>query len=63
MCVGDERRYSIINSREGNTLADIALKASLIGKKAINYSYLKRGSDEVVLFSKCKFARLWFFKI
>ncbi len=46
-CVGDERRYSIINSREGNTLADIALKASLIGKKkVINYSYLKRGSDE-----------------
>ena len=46
-CVGDNRSYSHISSREGNNLADEALKASFIGlKNAIKYSFLDRGSDE-----------------
>ena len=46
-CVGDERAYSYISSREGNTIADDALKASLIGmQNVIKYSFLLRGSDE-----------------
>lgn len=46
-CVGDERAYSHIESRYGNTLADQALEAAFIGKKiAKKYSYLARGSDE-----------------
>ncbi len=46
-CVGDERAYSHIQSRNGNNLADNALKASLIGKSNFKtFSYLDRGSDE-----------------
>ena len=46
-CVGDEREYSFISSKYGNTLSDIALKSALIGKKKIKYySFLERGSDE-----------------
>ena len=46
-CVGDERAYSHVESRQGNNLADIALKAALINKEnVINYSFLERGSDE-----------------
>lgn len=46
-CVGDERAYSHVESRHGNNLADIALKAALINlDNVINYSFLERGSDE-----------------
>lgn len=46
-CVGDNKNYSHIHSRSGDTLADQALKAALINLKNVkNYSYLERGSDE-----------------
>ncbi len=46
-CVGDERAYSYIESREGDTLADNALQAALIGLDNVKkYSFLERGSDE-----------------
>ena len=46
-CVGDDRCYSIINSRYGKTISDIALESALIFKKNKKiYSYLERGSDE-----------------
>ena len=46
-CVGDERSFSHVTSRYGQNLADIALRASLIGKKNVKeYSYIERGSDE-----------------
>ncbi len=45
--VGDERAYSFVPSRKGNTLSDEALKASLIGLKKVKYySFLDRASDE-----------------
>lgn len=47
-CVGDDRAYSLLRSRAGNTVADRAAK--LVLKKHapdhIEYSYLDRGSDE-----------------
>ncbi|MCR5001956.1 MAG: DUF4910 domain-containing protein [Lachnospiraceae bacterium] len=47
-CVGDDRTYSIVHSRYGNTLADKVLTEVL--KEHCpgydDYSYLKRGSDE-----------------
>jgi aminopeptidase-like protein len=46
-CVGDNRAYSHIESRLGETLADFAVEASLIGKSNVKkYSFLDRGSDE-----------------
>lgn len=46
-CVGDERAYSHVESRQGDTLADRALAAALYGKpNAKRYSFLSRGSDE-----------------
>ena len=46
-CVGDERDYSIIESRYGDTLADRVLKNVLsCQEKYTNYSFLERGSDE-----------------
>ena len=46
-CVGDNRNFSHIESRLGNTIADQALEAALRDKKKFNkYSYLERGSDE-----------------
>lgn len=45
-CVGDNGFYSHTSSRVENSLADRALKASLIGKKIKKYSFLDRGSDE-----------------
>jgi aminopeptidase-like protein len=47
-CVGDDRGYSVLTSREANTLADRA--ARLVVKHHapdyVEYSYLDRGSDE-----------------
>lgn len=47
-CVGDDRTYSIIHSRYGNTFADKVLSTVLKyhDPKYGDYSYLKRGSDE-----------------
>lgn len=46
-CVGDERAYSHVMSRLGDTLADRALAAALAGRAEVKtYSFLKRGSDE-----------------
>ncbi len=46
-CVGDEKSFSYISSKNGNTLADNALKSALIGKQNVKYySFLERGSDE-----------------
>lgn len=46
-CVGDERAYSHVQSRYGETIADIALQSALIGKENVKtYSFLERGSDE-----------------
>ena len=46
-CVGDNKQYSIISSREGNKLSDLALKTTLKKEKnVVKYSYLERGSDE-----------------
>lgn len=46
-CVGDNRAFSRIETRLGNTHSDIALEAALIGAPAVKtYSFLERGSDE-----------------
>jgi aminopeptidase-like protein len=46
-CVGDDRAYSHVESRLGNTLADTALSAALFGlENVITYPFLMRGSDE-----------------
>lgn len=46
-CVGDERAYSHVRSRHGDTIADKALQAALMGRENVKtYSYLQRGSDE-----------------
>ena len=46
-CVGDERTYSYTCSRNGGTLADLALKSALLEIKNVKkYSFLERGSDE-----------------
>ncbi len=46
-CLGDNREYTHLSSRKGNTLADRALQSSLFGLHNVNsYPYLDRGSDE-----------------
>ena len=46
-CVGDDRDYSIIESRYADTLADKSLKCVLASKKRYTtHSFLHRGSDE-----------------
>jgi aminopeptidase-like protein len=46
-CVGDERAYSHVLSRKGDSLADAALAAGLTGLPNVKtYSFLERGSDE-----------------
>ena len=46
-CVGDDKQYSIIQSRYGDKLSDKALFAALKKKSNLKvFSYLDRGSDE-----------------
>ncbi len=46
-CVGDDRDYSIVESRYTDTLADRVLKNVLGGRgRYSTYSFLERGSDE-----------------
>lgn len=47
-CVGDERTFSYLPSRDGNTVADrVALRAlNSFGVEYVRYSWLDRGSDE-----------------
>lgn len=48
-CVGDDRTYSIVESRYGNTLSDRVLANVLhyhTNDDYMRYSFLKRGSDE-----------------
>ncbi len=47
-CIGDDRAYSLLRSRHGNTLADRAGKLVLTHRAPdhVDYSYLERGSDE-----------------
>jgi aminopeptidase-like protein len=45
--VGDERDYSILESKYADTLADKSLKSVLAGRgRYTTHSFLKRGSDE-----------------
>ena len=47
-CVGDDRAYSYLPSRNGNTISDLIAKHVLkwTDKNYIEYSWLDRGSDE-----------------
>jgi aminopeptidase-like protein len=47
-CVGDDRAYSFLRSRNGNTVADRAAKLVMTrhAPDHVEYSYLDRGSDE-----------------
>lgn len=47
-CVGDDRSYSFLRSRHGNTLADRVVNAVMRSHSPdhVEYSYLDRGSDE-----------------
>ena len=47
-CIGDDRAYSLLRSRAGNTLADRAAKLVMHrhAPDHVEYSYLDRGSDE-----------------
>lgn len=47
-CIGDERAYSYLPSRDGDTISDLAAihVLSHLDKNYVKYSYLERGSDE-----------------
>jgi len=47
-CIGDDRAYSYVPTRNGNTLTDQISRKVLkdIGKEFIEYKWLDRGSDE-----------------
>ncbi len=48
VCVGDDKHFSFLQSKKGNTLADCAARYVLKKqkKKVKYYSFLRRGSDE-----------------
>jgi aminopeptidase-like protein len=48
VCVGDDKHFSFLQSKKGNTLADCAARYVLKTqkKKVKYYSFLRRGSDE-----------------
>jgi len=46
VCIGDDRCYSYISSRYGNTLSDKVSKHILKNIDYVEYSFLDRGSDE-----------------
>jgi len=54
VCVGDEKKYSFLQSRDGNTLSDRAALYALNKyiKKFEYYDFLERGSDERQFCSK-----------
>ena len=45
-CIGDDRSYSYISTRYGNTLSDKVSKHILKNIDYVEYSFLDRGSDE-----------------
>jgi len=47
-CIGDDRCYSFLPSRDGNTISDVVAKHILkhTDKEFLQYSWLDRGSDE-----------------
>jgi aminopeptidase-like protein len=46
-CVGDERAYSHVQSRFGDSIADKAIQSALYGMENVKtYTYLQRGADE-----------------
>ena len=47
-CIGDERAYSYIPSRKGNTISDLVAKHVLkwFDENYVSYTWLDRGSDE-----------------
>ncbi len=46
-CVGDNKNFSMVESRDGNTVSDKALKCQIIKKRKHKiYSFVHRGSDE-----------------
>lgn len=68
-CVGDNKRFSMVESRLGNTLPDKALHSALFKKKNFSkYNFLSRGSDErqycspLLNFPYCNFSRSLFGK-
>ena len=69
-CVGDNRTFSLVESKTANTLADRVMSTALLcnTKEYKSYSYLERGSDErqygspgvdlpVVTFCRSKFEK------
>ena len=46
-CLGDDHNYSLIKSRNDDSLSNYAIRSALIGKKNVSeYEFLERGSDE-----------------
>tara|TARA_B100000686_G_C16724049_1_gene936741 strand:- start:63 stop:1358 length:1296 start_codon:yes stop_codon:yes gene_type:complete len=47
-CIGDERKYSYLSSKYGNTISDKSVKKAFknLKIKYISHSFLQRGSDE-----------------
>ena len=56
-CVGDERSFSYLPSRQRNSISDKIAKKVLDSKvkKYKKYSWLDRGSDERQYCAQCKF--------
>ena len=46
-CLGDNRAYSIVKTRDSNSISDLSLEAAIANLPNFrSYSYLYRGSDE-----------------